>query len=35
LETMHAYGYSIDELLELFVGQKVREVGNYVLVYRY
>jgi hypothetical protein len=34
LEAMHAYDYSVAELLGLFVGHKVREVGNYVLVYR-
>jgi hypothetical protein len=33
LEAMHAFEYSEDELLGLFVKHKVREVGNYVLVY--
>jgi hypothetical protein len=34
MEAMHSFEYSNDKLLGLFVGHKVREVGNYVLVYR-
>jgi SAM-dependent methyltransferase len=35
LEAMHAFEYSEDELLRLFVEHKVQKVGDYVLVYRF
>jgi hypothetical protein len=35
LEATHAFEYSEDELLRLFVEHKVQKVGDYVLVYRF